>query len=49
VSSQELTQESDPHASAWKPGDRIPRGRDTLEVVEVRYGDDRVTLVVKPG
>jgi hypothetical protein len=24
------------NAPAWKPGDRIPRGRDTLEVVEVR-------------
>jgi hypothetical protein len=34
-------------APAWKPGDRIPRGRDTLEVVEARVGDDRVTLVVK--
>jgi hypothetical protein len=22
----------------WKPGDRIPRGRDTIEVVEVRPG-----------
>jgi hypothetical protein len=31
----------------WKPGDRIPRGRDTLEVVEVRVGDDQVTLVVR--
>jgi hypothetical protein len=25
-------------APRWKPGDRIPRGRDALEVVEVRYG-----------
>jgi hypothetical protein len=36
------------NAPAWKPGDRILRGRDTLEVVEVRDGDDQVTLVVKP-
>jgi hypothetical protein len=35
------------NAPTWKPGDRIPRGRDTLEVVEVRAGDDQVTLVVK--
>jgi hypothetical protein len=35
------------NAPAWKPGDRIPRGRDTLVVVEVRVGDDQVTLVVK--
>jgi hypothetical protein len=34
------------NAPAWKPGDRIPRGRDTLEVVEVRHGE-LVTLVVK--
>jgi hypothetical protein len=32
---------------AWKPGDRIARGRDTLEVVEVRHGGKLVTLVVK--
>ena len=33
----------------WKPGDRIPRGRDTLEVVEVRAGDgDKfATLIVR--
>jgi len=30
-------------------GDRIPRGRDTLEVVKVRERDDSVTLVVKPA
>jgi hypothetical protein len=35
------------NAPAWKPGDRIPRGRDTLEVVEVRYDQAPVTLVVK--
>jgi hypothetical protein len=34
-------------ATAWRPGDRIPRGRDTLEVVEVRYDQEPVTLVVK--
>jgi hypothetical protein len=33
----------------WRPGDRIPRGRDTLEVVEVRYEQEETTLVVKPG
>jgi hypothetical protein len=37
------------NAPNWRPGDRIPGGRDTLEVVEVRLGDDQVTLVVKPG
>jgi hypothetical protein len=26
------------NAPTWKPGDRIPGGRDTLEVVEVRIG-----------
>jgi hypothetical protein len=31
----------------WKPGDRIPRGRDTLEVVDVRYRGEHTTLVVK--
>ncbi len=33
----------------WKPGDRIPRGRDTLEVVNVRVGsgEELVTLVVR--
>jgi hypothetical protein len=35
-------------APAWKPGDRIQRGRDTLEVVDVRDTAERVTLVVKP-
>jgi hypothetical protein len=35
------------NAPAWKPGDRIPRGRDTLEVVEVRNNDEPATLVVK--
>jgi hypothetical protein len=37
------------HAPAWKPGDRIPRGRDTLVVVEVRTDAEPVTLVVKPA
>jgi hypothetical protein len=35
----------------WKPGDRIPRGSDTLEVIDVRvadYDDDHSTLVVRP-
>jgi hypothetical protein len=31
----------------WKPGDRIPRGRDTLEVVGVRRDDERDVLVVR--
>ena len=35
------------NAPAWKPGDRIPRGRDALEVVQVRTDSDPVTLVVK--
>jgi hypothetical protein len=35
------------NAPNWKPGDRIPRGRDTLEVVEVRVADDQLTLVVR--
>jgi hypothetical protein len=34
------------NAPAWKAGDRIPRGRDTLEVVEARHGEPG-TLVVK--
>jgi len=34
----------------WKPGDRIHRGPgDTLEVVEVRDGDEKQVLVVRPG
>jgi hypothetical protein len=37
------------NAPGWKPGDTIPRGRDTLEVVEVRYDDEPVTLVVTPA
>jgi hypothetical protein len=32
----------------WKPGDRIPRGTDTLEVVRVRGDDERYVLVVRP-
>jgi hypothetical protein len=35
--------------SRWKPGDRIPRGRGSLEVVAVRSTDDGVTLVVSEG
>jgi hypothetical protein len=31
----------------WKPGDRIPRGKDTLEVVRVRHDDERDVLVVR--
>jgi hypothetical protein len=31
----------------WKPGDRIPRGSDTLEVVDVRATGEKVTLVVR--
>ena len=30
-----------------RPGDRIPRGRDTLEVVRVRHDDERDVLVVR--
>jgi hypothetical protein len=33
----------------WKPGDRIWRGHDTLEVVEVREANDLTVLVVRPG
>jgi hypothetical protein len=33
------------NAPAWNPGVRIRRGRDTLEVVEVRYGGEPATLV----
>jgi hypothetical protein len=32
----------------WKPRDRIPRGKDTLEVVRVRHDDERDVLVVRP-
>jgi hypothetical protein len=35
------------NAPNWKPGDRIPRGRDTLEVVAVRYEEEPATLVVR--
>jgi hypothetical protein len=35
------------NAPAWKPGDRIPRCGGALAVVEVRAGEDGVTLVVK--
>jgi hypothetical protein len=31
----------------WKPGDRIPRGTDALEVVRVRHDDERDVLVVR--
>jgi hypothetical protein len=36
-------------APDWKPGDRIPRGSDTLEVVRVRHDDERDVLVVRSG
>jgi hypothetical protein len=38
-------------AHDWKPGDRISRGDDTLEVVDVRTGRDvkLVTLIVRPS
>jgi hypothetical protein len=29
-----------------KPGDRIPRGRDTLEVVDVRDGGEQKAILV---
>ena len=35
------------NAHTWKAGDRIPRGRDTLEVVEVRETGDTLTLVAR--
>jgi hypothetical protein len=35
------------NATAWEPGDRIPRGRDTLEVAEVRASDEPTTFVVR--
>ena len=31
-------------APSWRPGDRIPLGRRTLRVVEVRDGDADVVL-----
>ena len=31
----------------WQAGDAIYRGRDTLEVLEVRPGEEKTTLVVK--
>jgi hypothetical protein len=34
-------------APNWQLGDKIPRGHDMLEVVEVRYDQEPVTLVVK--
>jgi hypothetical protein len=43
---------SDEHLNGfdWRAGDRIHRGRDTLEVVEVRdSADARPTLVVRSG
>jgi hypothetical protein len=30
-----------------KAGDRIPRGRDALEVLEVRDGEDKLVLLVR--
>jgi hypothetical protein len=32
-----------------QPGDRIPRGRDSLVVVRVRHDDERDVLVVRSG
>jgi len=32
---------------SWKARDAIYRGRDTLEVIEVRHDDERTTLVVE--
>jgi hypothetical protein len=32
----------------WTAGDQIPRGRDTLEVIQVRHDDERDVLVVRP-
>ena len=37
------------NAPTWNPGDRIPRGRDTLEVIDVRHKPEGTTLVVKGG
>ena len=34
-------------SAMWKPGDRIPRGSDVLEVVEVRDDPDKPILVVR--
>jgi hypothetical protein len=34
-------------APSWEPGDRILRGRDTLEVVRVRRDDERDVLIVR--
>jgi hypothetical protein len=34
-------------AGVWKPGDGIPRGRDTLEVIDVRVNGEKTTLVVR--
>jgi hypothetical protein len=31
----------------WKPGDRIPRGNEMLEVASVRDDDGRDVLVVR--
>jgi hypothetical protein len=33
------------NAPAWNPGGWIRRGRDMLEVVELRYGGEPATLV----
>jgi hypothetical protein len=32
-----------------RAGDRIPRGRDALEVLEVRDGEEKQVLVVRSG
>jgi hypothetical protein len=31
----------------WKPGDRIPSGNETREVVRARHDDERDVLVVR--
>ncbi len=38
-------------AHDWEPGNRIPRGLDPLEVIDVRAGrgDELVTLLVRGG
>jgi hypothetical protein len=38
----------DQRAQRWEPGERIPRGHATLEVVGVRAADEPVTPAVKP-
>ena len=35
------------NAPNWKPGDKIYRGRDSLEVIDVRPYGDKTALIVK--